>query len=119
MKNLFFILFFALFLSACSQKDTYPFVPALEYKNLTFGDDGQGIRTFTLTTTFTDGDGDIGYYLDGRPNDPQFDDTSSEYYYNYVLELQIQKNGVWLDSNIRNEVIDYNDTMASDNDTVV
>src|SRR6187402_2285398 len=98
MKSLFFVLVLGLFLYGCRHEDTYPNIPALEFKELKIGsaDSGLSLKTFTLTTTFTDGDGDIGYYLD-RPNEPQFDDSTSEYYYNYVIELQVMKNGNWQD----------------------
>jgi hypothetical protein len=121
MKNLFFILFIAMFLSGCDgcgPQESYPDIPSLEFKKLVFGNDGD-IKTFTLLATFKDGDGDVGYYLD-RPNDPIFDDTISEYYYNYVIALQVQKNGIWKDTTIFYENIEFNsDTTETDNDTII
>lgn len=100
MRNLIFVLLGALLFSSCNRGDTYPDTPALEYKSLEFGyEQITNLKVFTLTATFTDGDGDIGYYLD-RPNEEIFDDTSSEYYYNFVLGLQVQRNGVWKDTTI-------------------
>jgi hypothetical protein len=120
MRNLIFILLGVLLLSSCNRRDTYPDTPALEYKSLDFGiEQSTGLKVFTLTATFTDGDGDIGYYLD-RPNEEIFDDTASEYYYNFNLSLQVQRAGVWKDTTILNEVIDLNvDSIDSDNDTTI
>jgi len=118
MKNLSFVLLMGLLISGCRNEDTFPDIPTLEYKKLVFGDDS-GIKTFTLTATFTDGDGDVGYYLD-RPNEAIFDDSLSDYYYNYVIELQVQKNGIWKDTIIFYEDIEYNiDSIDSDNDTTI
>jgi hypothetical protein len=118
MKNLSLVLLIGLLFSGCRNEDTFPDIPTLEYKKLTFGND-VGIKTFTLTATFTDGDGDVGYYLD-RPNEAIFDDSLSDYYYNYVIELQVQKNGVWNDTSISYELIDYNvDSIDADNDTSI
>lgn len=116
MKKLFFAGLIGLLFSGCRNKVTYPDIPTLEFKSMAFGDDG-GAKIFTLTTTFTDGDGDIGYYLD-RPNDPIFDDSSSQYYYNFVIELQVFRNGTWKDTAIAYIEINYNsDTTETDNDT--
>jgi hypothetical protein len=116
MNKLFIFLLAVLILPGCGHEETYPDVPTLEFKSMVFGDENN-LKTFTLTTTFTDGDGDIGYYQD-RPNDPQFDDTLSPYYYNYVIELQVSRNGVWVDTIITYRIIDYKvDTIDEDNDT--
>ena len=117
MKNFLFVLFIAVIISGCRRADTYPDIPALEFKDLKFSTDG--IMIFTLTTTFTDGDGDVGYYLD-RPNDPIFDDSSSQYYYNYVIELQVRRNNDWMDTIITYLDIEENsDTTDADNDTTI
>jgi hypothetical protein len=116
MKNLFLICMVSLLFSACRKEDTYPDSPSLEFKSMAFGNDG-GVKTFMLTATFTDGDGDIGYYQD-RANDPIFDDSSSQYYYNFVIELQVFRNGNWKDTVITYVEINYNsDTTQADNDT--
>jgi len=115
MKNLFLASVIGLFFLGCSNKETYPDIPALEFKSLTFGE--QGNYTFTLTATFTDGDGDVGYYQD-RPNDPLFDDPASPYYYDFVIGLQVLKNGTWADTNIIYREIDFkSDSTEADNDT--
>ena len=49
-----------------------------------------------VTISFTDGDGDIGYYPVGDSrNDPKFDDVNSQYYNNYVVKTYILESGVW------------------------
>lgn len=96
MKKLFLLLAGCSIFSGCGHKDTYPDVPTLEFKSLVFGDEGS-LKTFTLTATFTDGDGDIGYFQD-RPNDSIFDDTLSQYYYNFLINIQFFKNNMWIDS---------------------
>ena len=57
-----------------------------------------------MKMSFTDGDGDIGYYQD-RPNDSIFDDSTSEYFYNFKIILQVYKNGVWVDSTSNGDTI--------------
>jgi hypothetical protein len=116
MKKLFLFALIATLFSGCSNKVTYPDIPTLEFKSMAFGNDG-GAKTFTMTATFTDGDGDIGYYQDGS-NEPIFDDSSSQYYYNFVIELQVYRNGIWNDTAITYIDINYNsDTTETDNDT--
>jgi len=121
MKNLFIVFILGVIISGCSRPDTYPIIPALEFKSLQIvgsADTGFSIKKFILTTTFTDGDGDIGYYLD-RPNEAIFDDSTSDYYYNYVISMQVQKNGIWKDTVITYEFIETNsDTTEADNDTI-
>jgi len=98
MKKLTIAIFCAAIISGCARNDKYPDTPTLEFKSLTFGSDG-GINTVTLTATFTDGDGDIGYYQD-RPNDSIFDSTYSAYYYDFVIALQVYRNNNWKDTAI-------------------
>jgi len=117
-KYLFFVLLGELILTGCPKPNSYPVIPYLEFKNLEFGSDGT-VMTFTLTSTFTDGDGDVGYYSD-RPNNPEFDDISSDFYYNYVIELQVKRNNTWMDTVISYTDINFNsDTTDSDNDTTI
>src|SRR6266487_2308377 len=88
-----FILF--MFATSCKKLPVYPDVPVLEYKSLSFGQDALG-PTFTLTATFTDGDGDVGYNADG--NGAIFDSSSSPYYNNFVITLSILHGNVWQDT---------------------
>jgi hypothetical protein len=67
-------------------------VPTLEFKSLVFSTDASNFETFTLTATFTDGDGDIGY------NAADYSDASSPYYSNFVITLFRLHNGVWTDT---------------------
>jgi len=107
MKFLAFGLLVAVTFYGCPPQVTYPDNPYLEFKALDISEDA--IKKFTLSARFTDGDGDIGYYQD-RPNDPIFDDITSDYYYNFVIEMQVQKNGIWKDTSISYESIDNGDT---------
>lgn len=102
--------------SGCGHEDTYPEIPALEFKALEFGNSG-GLKTFTLTATFTDGDGDIGYYQD-RPNEPIFDDSLSPYYYNFVIAMQVYRNGDWKDTSIIVYIDEKVDSIPTDDDTL-
>jgi hypothetical protein len=110
MKKLFFTGMLAALLSGCGHQVTYPVIPTLEFKSLVFGNIGNatGDKIVTLTATFTDGDGDIGYYQD-KPNGAIFDSTYSPYYYNFVIELQVFRNGTWKDTAIINEMDPSND----------
>src|SRR3954465_7112905 len=86
-----------LIVASCKKPPTYPDEPSLEYKSLTFGQDSFGNdETFTLTATFTDGDGDVGYHEEG--NGAIFDSASSVYYYNFGITLSILRNGQWYDT---------------------
>lgn len=113
MKKLFLLFAVAALLSGCGHEDVYPEVPTLEFKNLGFGEES-GLRTVTLTATFTDGDGDIGYYLD-RPNDSIFDDIESQYYYNFVISMQMFKNGMWKDTAVISFIDGQDTTFFTEN----
>ena len=88
MRKLLFILSSVIIVAAtsCKKLPTYPDIPALEYKSVTFGEGDLG-KTFTLTVSFTDGDGDIGYNESG--NGEIYDDTASQYYNNFVINSYI------------------------------
>ena len=94
---LILVLFVFLLATSCKKLPTYPDVPILEYKSLTFSQDADGNdEKFTLTATFTDGDGDVGYRESG--NGAVFDSSSSPYYNNFVVTLSILRNNVWQDT---------------------
>ena len=97
MKNICLIAFILL-LASCVPQEEYSEIPNLEFKELYFAEPpGSFGQKFFLKMSFTDGDGDVGYHLD-RPNDSIFDDSTSEYFYNFKVILQVYKNGVWVDS---------------------
>jgi hypothetical protein len=93
-KLLFLIPVLFVVLTACKKLPTYPEIPALEYKSVTFGEGSLG-KTFTLTVSFTDGDGDIGYHESG--NGSIYDDTLSQYYRNLVITLFYWDNNEWVE----------------------
>jgi hypothetical protein len=97
-RLLFFLISFIIMAgTACKKLPTYPDIPALEYKSVTFGEGDLG-KTFTLTVSFTDGDGDIGYHESG--NGPTYDDTSSQYYKNFVVTMSYFINNTWRDTSL-------------------
>jgi hypothetical protein len=84
-------------LAACKKQETYSLVPAIEYKSIFRAPATTGFDSAVVVTiSFTDGDGDIGYYPVGDSrNDPKFDDVNSQYYNNYVVKTYILESGVW------------------------
>ena len=76
------LVFSGLLLYACRKPEEYPVIPAIEYKSLYLSKDDQGYdQSVFVTISFTDGDGDIGYYpRETGKNDPIFDDPTSPYY---------------------------------------
>ncbi len=100
MKYLRFIpafVFLALSFFACRKPIEYPLIPSIEFKSLYSTKDIQGYdQNVYVTVSFTDGDGDIGYYSrESGKNDPIFDDPSSPYYNNFIVKTLILQNGNW------------------------
>lgn len=83
--------------AACKKQESYPLVPAIEYKSIFKAASSTGFDSaVVVTVSFTDGDGDIGYYPVGDSrNDPKFDDVNSQYYNNYIVKTWIKRSGVW------------------------
>ena len=79
-------------MASCRKPNQYPEVPTLEFTSLVFSTDTSGFDTFTLSATFTDGDGDVGY------RDFDYPDPASPYYSNFVITLLRFHNGVWTDT---------------------
>jgi len=81
-------------ISGCKKTNEYPLIPSITFKSLTTTQDASGYDLGShVIVTFTDGDGDIGYHNSG--NGYPYDDTSSIYYYNFVVKLQQKKVGIW------------------------
>ncbi len=81
-------------LTACKKADEYPILPAITFKSLTTQRDAGGFDTKgVVTISFTDGDGDLGYFSSG--NGSPYDDTLSQYYYNFIVKFFEKKSGVW------------------------
>jgi hypothetical protein len=84
--------------SACVQPPEYPIEPAIEFvgfsKNTMLQGNGQQDQT-TVTISFTDGDGDIGFFQEGNPNiqtdlyvrDSRLESTATQYTIPFVPEL--------------------------------
>lgn len=90
-------LIFTIILSSCKKPDEYPVIPAIEFKQISAKRDTSPYDiSVTTVISFTDGDGDIGYYsAESGKNDPIFDDANSPYYYNYQIIKWQKVNGVW------------------------
>jgi hypothetical protein len=91
---IFFIILAGISLTSCIDKEDYPDVPRITFKEFTkinngLGYDDKGI----LTITFTDGDGNIGLAASDTtsPYDP-----SSPYYYNFFITYYEKQNGDWI-----------------------
>jgi hypothetical protein len=91
-KVVFFCCIIGFVFAACRKPDQFNPIPTLEYKSIIFSRDTSGFATFTLTTTFTDGDGDVGY----TPAD--YADPNSLYNSNFVMTLLRWHNGAWTDT---------------------
>jgi len=69
--------------TSCMKQEDYSDIPEIEFSNwVSYFDTGQFATRGALTILFRDGNGDIGL----NPGDtfPPYD-TSSQYYYNYVI----------------------------------
>ena len=63
--HVFFILFITFFFSGCEKEEVYSEIPEIKYLGFTAGYEETGLGTQligTLTFSFIDGDGDIGFY---------------------------------------------------------
>jgi len=79
----------------CKKSETFSDVPAIEFRALTSAKDASGKDTTTIITiSFTDGDGDIGYFSGG--NGSIFDSTWSTYYNDFVVTFFEKQNGIWV-----------------------
>jgi hypothetical protein len=100
MKYLRFLpIILALVLSfyGCKKPDEFPIIPSIEFKSIYSTRNFLGYdQNVMVTISFTDGDGDIGYYSrESGLNDPIFDDPSSQYYNNFIVKTFILQNGIW------------------------
>lgn len=84
--------------NSCRKPDEYPLEPILTFESIVSVLDEQGYDSKVLVTlSFTDGDGDIGYYpRESGKNDPIFDNPSSPYYNNYIVQTWIYRAGAWI-----------------------
>ena len=83
--------------ASCKKAIEYPVEPILAFKSINVTSDGTGYASKVLVDiSFTDGDGDIGYYpRESGLNDWMFDDPASMYYNNYIVKTYIMRSGVW------------------------
>lgn len=100
MKYLRFIpavIFLAISFNGCKKPDEFPLIPSIEFKSIYSTKNSQGYdQKVFVTVSFTDGDGNIGYYsVESGRNEPMFDDPTSQYYNNFIVKTLILQNGIW------------------------
>ncbi|MFM7216733.1 MAG: hypothetical protein ACKO1U_01795 [Bacteroidota bacterium] len=94
------ILYISLLLSAfaCKKPIEYPAEPVIRFQSISVekATDGYDDKVY-VTISFTDGDGDIGYYpRESGRNEWIFDDPASPYYNNYIVKTSILRSGTWV-----------------------
>lgn len=85
--------------TACKKPVEYPVEPIIKFESMEVeqGADGYDEKVF-VTISFTDGDGDIGYYPRESGQNPWiFDDPTSQYYNNYIVKTSIRRSGTWVE----------------------
>lgn len=96
MKKISGFILVLIFLMGCKPDENFSPVPAITFKSIDqYTNSNFEVDRVDVTISFTDGDGDIGY-KDAGQNDPIFDDSSSQYYYNFNIKMQELINGVWI-----------------------
>ena len=81
-------------LSSCMKKEVYPDIPLIAFQGFTEEfDSGMYAKRGILTISFKDGNGDIGLRTD--QTQPPFD-TTSIYYYNYIIDYYEKQNGTYV-----------------------
>jgi len=97
LRNLFLLLLPAM-IFGCKKPIEYPLEPVIAFKSISISQDASGYDSKVFVTlTFTDGDGDLGYYpRESGRNNPIFDDPSSAYYNNYIVTTYIKRSGSWI-----------------------
>src|SRR5688572_22865673 len=98
-KSIFAFVIFPLmalfFLNSCSDEDTFPITPEIDFKTLEIIPNVAGNDSVVLTFTFTDGDGDIG--------SPEYDTLSRDVYVTFYE----MKNGVFVKYDDPNDAFNY------------
>jgi hypothetical protein len=97
LNRLFFLAVSVSLFASCKKAIEYPVEPILTFKSIGVSKDANGYNTKVLVDiSFTDGDGDIGYYpRESGKNDWIFDDPSSQYYNNFIVKTYIRRAGTW------------------------
>jgi hypothetical protein len=94
----FIFLFFVIAALSCKKPIEYPLEPVIGFKSIAISQDASGYDSKVFVTlTFTDGDGDLGYYpRESGRNNPLFDDPASPYYNNFIVTTYIKRSGSWV-----------------------
>ncbi|MFM2134723.1 MAG: hypothetical protein RL021_123 [Bacteroidota bacterium] len=95
----FLVAVFALFSFSCKEPIEYPLEPVITFKSIATTQDAFGFDSKVyVSITFTDGDGDIGYYpRESGRNASVFDDPASPYYNNFIVKTWIMRSGNWME----------------------
>lgn len=90
--------FFVTAFFACKKPIEYPLEPVISFKSIAISQDAGGYDSKVFVTiSFTDGDGDLGYYpRESGRNNPLFDDPASPYYNNFIVTTYIKRSGTWI-----------------------
>jgi hypothetical protein len=83
---------------ACKKEVEYPVEPIIRFESIEVEQDADGYdQKVYVTISFTDGDGDIGYYpRESGQNAWIFDDPASQYYNNYIVKTSLLRSGSWI-----------------------
>ena len=93
----FYLIIIILCITSCRKPEEFPIEPVITYKDIyTIRDTSEFDEKIKVIINFTDGDGDVGYRVNGQ-NDSIFDDPNSQYYNNYIAKLFQFKSGNWVE----------------------
>lgn len=82
---------------SCKDPIEYPLQPVIAFKSIAVSQDASGFDSKVFVTiSFTDGDGDIGYYpRESGRNASIFDDPASPYYNNFIVKTWVLRSNSW------------------------
>ena len=91
--SLIFVISLIFLFNACVKREKYPDTPSIDLVHfISVFDSGKYAIRGIMTISFTDGNGDIGYF-DRDTISPY--DTAGPYYYNYVITFFAKQAGIY------------------------
>ena len=83
---------------SCKKPVEYPLEPIISFQSIRVAQDATGYDDkVQVTISFTDGDGDIGYYpRESGRNEAMFDNPASPYYNNFIVKTWVLRDGTWV-----------------------